>query len=431
MASAPPATYYFAGLQFDRRRGLERDGRLIPLAPLERRVLECLLAAGANVLSKDALVAAVWRRAGVSDDSVSRVVHRLRQNLRAAGVPDVLVTVYGTGFRIAVPVVCTPVRRHEPHPLARDCFFTARELCGRPAMRDMMAATAAAARAVRLDKAFVDGWILLAQITLLRLFRGLVARRSGLRRIRLAAGRALALAPDSHAALALLGLVQGVADERPASGLASIDRALTGNELDASTHSLRALALFARGDRQGGLAAFEAGRRLNPLAATWTGAHGYSLACAGQHEEALALLNAAIRRTPTLDALFFARSSAAAIAGDLKLALADAHRCVELAPDVPAQRYALACALAASGERGKARDVLAHVSASRFGIMPSWHAVAVALLEDHVGAARHLALARTERCVHLALVQYDPRLVSPRRPAMRTCSEPAVWISSG
>ena len=424
-ATPMSSRYHFAGMQFDPERGLEQSGRLIPLAPLERRALAALLAADGKVVSKDALILAVWHSTAVSDACISRTVYRLRCALRAAGAGKVLATVYGVGFRIGVPITQAGEREGSPPAAARECATTARELIGRRSLQDMISATLAARRAVQIDPAFIEAWVLLAQISVLRVNRGQIAPQAGLRRARWAVRQALAVSPEADGALALLGWMTAVIDGETSAGLALIDRALALNDTDWITHMLRAWALHAAHRPEVGLAAFKAMMRANPLSTFSTGNYGYALGCSGRIEEAFALLNRAIRVMPTVDSLFSARSSVAAMAGDLDGALIDARRCAELSPDVPNQLYALAYALAATGAVDEARQTLARMLRARCRLAPSWHALVLVGLKDHTAATQILERAEQERCSWLSFVQYDPRLRGVARAKSRAMAPSA------
>jgi DNA-binding winged helix-turn-helix (wHTH) protein/Flp pilus assembly protein TadD len=416
MASSTDSTYHFAGIQFDPERGLEKAGTLIPLASHERRLLGTLLAAGGKVMTKDALVRAVWHGAAVSDASISASVYRLRRALELAGADEALATVYGVGFRIAVPIRHPGDAKAQPSQAAQECWQTARELAGRRGLRDMIGATLAARRAARLDPEFAAGWVLLAQVSVARVNRGQIARELGLRRARWAANQALKVSPNADGALALLGWIEAVPDGDTASGLARLDHAIALNGHDWTSHMFQAWALLATRRQDEALAAFAAMAQRNPLSTFAAGIHGYALACRDRTHDALALLNQAIRIMPTVDSLYWARSAAHSIAGDRDAALANARRCAELAPDVPNQRCALAYGLAAAGAVEKARAELDGMLQMRCHLAPSLHALVLFGLKDYPAATQMMEHARTARCTWLPFVQFDPRVRAPASP---------------
>lgn len=148
----------FAGFRFDPGTGLERDGRRVPLAPTETRLLATLLEAGGRIVTKDELAERVWSGAPASDNSISRAVCAIRRTLRRYSDEQVVETIYGSGFRIAVPIELAPApwRIYAVpasagfQPVALACLQAARELLkgGRPA--EVRAAAAEVERALRL-----------------------------------------------------------------------------------------------------------------------------------------------------------------------------------------------------------------------------------------------------------------------------------------
>lgn len=96
--------YSFAGFWFHRDAGLLLDGRHVPLPRCEARVLEALLRAGGRIVTKDEIATLVWNGAPVSDGSIARALCGLRRTMRRHGAEDVIATLWGVGYRIAVPV---------------------------------------------------------------------------------------------------------------------------------------------------------------------------------------------------------------------------------------------------------------------------------------------------------------------------------------
>lgn len=76
-------TWCFGGFVLDHDRAALTDaaGRIIVLRPKTLALLECLLAQAGQVISRDALLDAVWRDVTVTDESLSQAVSELRQAL--------------------------------------------------------------------------------------------------------------------------------------------------------------------------------------------------------------------------------------------------------------------------------------------------------------------------------------------------------------
>ena len=130
--------YEFAGYRFDPEMGLSLGARPIRLAPKECRLLAVLLQAQGRTLSKEDLGALVWGDVAVSDSSIFRAVYKLRQAMAAAGGPDVVETLYGTGFRMAASIRLAAETRsptvgdlvRTPHSAAANALLSAREYGG-------------------------------------------------------------------------------------------------------------------------------------------------------------------------------------------------------------------------------------------------------------------------------------------------------------
>lgn len=102
--TAPRAGYWrFGRYTLDTaRRELEHGGHRVRLDARTLAVLECLLENAGSVVPRDVLIAQAWQRFPVADSAVSKAMRRLRIALgNEAGT--VLLTVYGVGYRLALP----------------------------------------------------------------------------------------------------------------------------------------------------------------------------------------------------------------------------------------------------------------------------------------------------------------------------------------
>src|SRR5688572_3046045 len=73
----------FAGFELDEQRAEVRgpDGAVVKLRPKAFEMLRVLVANAGRVLSKEELIAAVWRSVHVTDDSLFQCVRDLREAL--------------------------------------------------------------------------------------------------------------------------------------------------------------------------------------------------------------------------------------------------------------------------------------------------------------------------------------------------------------
>lgn len=93
-----------AGLVFDRSRNeLQRtDGAAVRLTPLEAKLLESLMLHAGQVLTNDALIAAVWGADGGDRAMLKQLVYRLRSKVDSAeGAESLIETVPGVGYAFA------------------------------------------------------------------------------------------------------------------------------------------------------------------------------------------------------------------------------------------------------------------------------------------------------------------------------------------
>ncbi len=93
-------------LQVEGPQGTER------LQPRVMAVLVQLSDCAGQVVTRDELLARVWRGAVVSDDALNRCVGELRRVLRLSGAPDPIETVPRIGYRLTLLVRASPA--HEP-----------------------------------------------------------------------------------------------------------------------------------------------------------------------------------------------------------------------------------------------------------------------------------------------------------------------------
>ena len=86
------------------RNVLKRDGASVSVTPKSMAVLECLVAADGQVVSRDELHAAVWAGGVVTDDALTQCIVELRKALGdSARDPRYIETITKKGFRIVAP----------------------------------------------------------------------------------------------------------------------------------------------------------------------------------------------------------------------------------------------------------------------------------------------------------------------------------------
>ena len=104
-----PQVWLFGRYHLDpSRRRLDCDGHAQELDPRALATLECLLRRAGDVVPRAVVIAEAWPgAAGVPDSSVSKVMRRLRLALGDSR-GRVVQTVYGEGYRLALPATPLP-----------------------------------------------------------------------------------------------------------------------------------------------------------------------------------------------------------------------------------------------------------------------------------------------------------------------------------
>lgn len=102
---ALPPVLTWAGLDLDpNTREVTHAGRAIALTPKEYGLLELFLRNTRRVFSRSNILDHLWSLEELPDeDTVKAHIKGLRQKLKAAGVPELIETVYGMGYRLKAP----------------------------------------------------------------------------------------------------------------------------------------------------------------------------------------------------------------------------------------------------------------------------------------------------------------------------------------
>lgn len=98
-------TYRFGPFSVKDNESLWINDTLVPLSPLQLRLLSFLCCHPQQVLDKERIVENVWGRADVSDVSLARAIHGLRNRLAAGSKASELIrNIYGRGYMLTQPV---------------------------------------------------------------------------------------------------------------------------------------------------------------------------------------------------------------------------------------------------------------------------------------------------------------------------------------
>jgi DNA-binding response OmpR family regulator len=102
-SSVTPAALRVADLEFDPAlMQARRGGRVLPLPPIPLRLLELLMRASPRVLKREEVERALWGDTPPDSDALRAHLHVLRSAVDAAGLPPLLHTLRGIGYRLAL-----------------------------------------------------------------------------------------------------------------------------------------------------------------------------------------------------------------------------------------------------------------------------------------------------------------------------------------
>jgi DNA-binding winged helix-turn-helix (wHTH) protein len=107
----PVVTYRFGPFCVKDNESLWINDSLVPLSPLQLRLLSYFCSHPQQVLDKERIVANVWGRDDVSDVSLARAIHGLRNRLAAGSKASELIrNIYGRGYMLTQPVIVSDDR---------------------------------------------------------------------------------------------------------------------------------------------------------------------------------------------------------------------------------------------------------------------------------------------------------------------------------
>lgn len=379
-----------------------------------------LLAAHGQIVRKEALWANVWGNTDLSDESISRTVYRLRAALHASGGPEVVETVYNSGFRVTVPIresmadesTALSAMTQSARPHAISALMSAREFVARRTPDDVEAAASAAQLAINLDSTFSAAWAMLAEVRVFQATRSLRPPREAGWLAKEAAQRSMDTDPDSTAALAIRGWVRVMIDRDCATGLADLDRAIDQDPDYWVNNLLRGWGLQAVGRTEEAVAMMRRALELNAVGHSVNAILALFLLFAGRNAEALESALDLSKRFPTIDNAQGIAAIVASVNGLHDEAIAFGWKAMELAPHTPAMHVPLAYALAFSGRHEEAHKVLREIEASKLPLPSAGMASAYLALGDRNKAIALLKDACERGIPQFAWTRDDPRLTA-------------------
>jgi DNA-binding winged helix-turn-helix (wHTH) protein len=413
------AAYVFGKYRYSAASGLRAAGQPVSLGQCPQRCLEVLLAARGALVPKDQLIRSVWHGLA-SDSSLARSIYLLRQALDDGEA--VVATVYGRGYRIAVPVHVSGEQARPTTgtfargtPAAQEAVLSALEYLGGRRSASLHLARESLQRATALDPTYVAAWAKLAQAWLLLLVRGLAPWPAAGPAIREAIARALALDPDHALSLAIRGTVRAFAERDFAAAWRDLDRAVALDPEYSRIFRLRGQVALAGGQVGRAIDEYDAAIERAPLDGDLAAGRAWTAFLGGRTQDALKALRAAAARWPDVDTVHASLAAVASWAGHHDEAIAAGRRTMEIDGDLPNFATTLAYAYARAGRTEEASALVARIAASPDGPpSPSMLVPVLLALGDRAGAAAHADLARRTDVAWRHTLDVDPRMVELR-----------------
>lgn len=101
-------SFRFGSFQLNSDGTLWCEAALVPLSPMQRRLLLCFCRRPRQVITKETLMLEVWGHSDVSEVSLARTIHGLRRRLSGNQQGcDLIRNVYGEGY-LFTPAVEAP-----------------------------------------------------------------------------------------------------------------------------------------------------------------------------------------------------------------------------------------------------------------------------------------------------------------------------------
>ena len=427
--------FQFEKFTFDTQSGLTYDEKPVHLPPKERGILEMLVQARGEIVSKDALIAKIWNFHDASDESISRAVHRLREAMQKIGGPVVIETIYKVGYRLKLPVHITSRSRSSAlmesnmskHPCAVSSLMSAREMAARRNPEDVEAAADNARVAISADGDFSAAWSFIAELRVTQVIRSFIEPQEGSWLAAEAAQAALLLNPESSTALAVRGWFRVLVNHQYDSGLNDLDRAIALDPDYWYANLLRGCVMQAAGRHAEAIAMVQRALELNPVCHSVSSNLALQLMYAGRLDEALEVALELVRRLPTMESAQAVASIISSAHGRHEDAIHFGTRAYQLAPLMPIMHTPLIAALAFAGRFAEAREALRQLQCALLPQPLAAIAVIYMGLGDREAAISHLLQACGEGVPDFAGTRDDPRFAALRGEPVVERAWATIW----
>ena len=406
--------YFFSG------DGVLRLGsQLVPLSPLQRKLLFCFVRHSGQLIERAQLFQEVWGHAKVSDVSLARAVHSLRQVFdRGPLGSGAISTTYGSGYVFTAPVLPIPPEQvvgsdaeiTTPSPLALELYFEARVASRHFDPLSLERSQGLLKRALQQSPTFCEAILFLVSVQLNRCRWGLLESQAVAPELEALLRRAEQLQTTPENLFALQAETTSLLYWQPTL----VEESFGGWLSDRLGYGLPLLSwvrhLFACGRAREGLTLLEP-HLDGALPMGWTLAAQLTFHL-GQPKAAIEMLRGQLRQNGSLPPSHLFVALLQAHLGDRIAALSSLNHCNLQAMPFLGFQAAVAYVLAKTGEMSRAEALLHQARTGKDGLpgMASLWGLAAMVLGHQDMAAHFFRSALAKRCYQAPFLAQSPLL---------------------
>ncbi|MFZ4640981.1 MAG: winged helix-turn-helix domain-containing protein [Nodosilinea sp.] len=417
--------FCFGPFQLQTDGQLLSQGQFIPLAPKQQAVLRLLVEAQGQLVTKDEILQRVWQDEEISDSSLTRCIHDLRQRLKVH-LPghNYIQTLYGRGYRINARVDVTdppsPSSPLQPNPRlwqaaqtqprVYEAYLEARYLFRQRNAQRLQRAIALYQQALGWDPAYAPAYVGLADCYACLVSWSALPLSQGKPLITAALAQAAALDPQTPGLKVMQAAMMSGFDWEFAKAEALFQMALHHQSNDGESLLFYARHLIASGNFTAALKVMKRVVDLDPLSPLTHGFHSFVLHFAGQGAASVAAAHRSLELDSESVAALGYLCLVAATQGDMARALSAGQRAGQLAPDLPLAQALYAYARARAGQYREVEPLIQRALSPVELPCRSFVAPVAAALGDGDIVAAILDQSWRDRCLWLPVICRDPRL---------------------
>ena len=299
----PGQIYAFGDFRLDTARralSLRANGRVLALPDPVFDTLLYLVEHAGELVERASLLAAVWPHVTVVGNSVSQSVSALRHALGDdPAAPRYVSTVSGRGYRFVAEVINEDAVLHDPE--AYQLYVLGWSAMSRPGGKNLEAALDYFQRAVARDPEFALAHACIADCYTMLCVHSLRPFEDATRKARLAADRAMEIAPSLPEAHVVRANLQAFDEHDHVASFKTLLHAVALDPFCFSAQRYLGLNRLSCGAFDEALAALRRAQAIQPLALYINGNIGMVLHFAGRYEEAVAQLELTLRMDPEFE----------------------------------------------------------------------------------------------------------------------------------